>query len=193
MKVNKIIKRIIKKHNVIAENEWEHQYVSGRWEYLNELKELARYSLIIGYLNFFKPSGAILDVGCGEGLLFERMCSCSYTQYVGIDISETAINKAIKKKNEKSSFLKTGLENYSTNIMFDVIIFNEVLYYLEDPMRILKHYKTFLKDDGIFIISMYNTRKNIQLWKKIDSVYMLQDETKISNKIGVSWTCKVYK
>src|ERR1039458_2921005 len=88
------------KRDNFTENEWESTYEGGKWDYLNQLKELAHYSVIIGYINYFKHNGAVLDVGGGEGILFDRMRSCSYSRYVGIDISQIAIGHASKKKTE---------------------------------------------------------------------------------------------
>ena len=43
--------------------EWDTQYSSGEWNYLANLDELGRYSIIIGYINQYHSTGNILDVG----------------------------------------------------------------------------------------------------------------------------------
>lgn len=64
---------------------WNAEYEAGRWTYLGQLPELARFSVLIGY--HFKPGGSILDIGCGEGVLYERMQAHGYSRYVGVDLS----------------------------------------------------------------------------------------------------------
>src|SRR6266566_1558759 len=54
---------------------WNAQYESGRWTYLGRLSELSRYSVLVGYMVHFKPGGAVLDVGCGEGILLVSICT----------------------------------------------------------------------------------------------------------------------
>ena len=50
--------------------EWNEQYENGAWQYLNtEPLELARSSVIGVYYQTYGNRGAILDVGCGEGVL----------------------------------------------------------------------------------------------------------------------------
>ncbi len=198
MKTREIIKYIGHKYHHhkcdnFTENEWEQGYEGGKWDYLNQLKELAHYSILIGYINYYKYNGAVLDVGCGEGILFDRMRSHSYSRYVGLDISQTALDHASKKKTQNSVFIKTAIQDYKSEENFDVIIFNEVLYYFESPLQIVKHYDSFLKDDGIFIISMFCSKEQPKFWKELDSVYIPLDETKVSNKYGTSWIIKVYK
>src|SRR5690348_2798439 len=51
-----------------SQKQWEAEYQNGRWEYMKNLEELARYSIIVGYVDYLKKGGAILDVGCGEGI-----------------------------------------------------------------------------------------------------------------------------
>jgi hypothetical protein len=55
--------------------EWEKQYLFGKWKFMNQIDELALYSVIVGYIEYLKPGGAILDVGCGEGILFKKNTS----------------------------------------------------------------------------------------------------------------------
>jgi 2-polyprenyl-3-methyl-5-hydroxy-6-metoxy-1,4-benzoquinol methylase len=171
-------------------------YEGGKWDYVNQPKELAHYSVIMGYLSYYTHYGAVLDVGCGEGVLFDWMRSFSYSRYVGIDISQAAIDHALKKKTENSIFIKTAIQDYKPEEKFDAIVFSEVLYYLESPLQILKHYEAFLKDEGIFIVSMYCSKEHYdtpKLWKELESVYTPLDEIKVSNRYNTSWLCKVYK
>jgi 2-polyprenyl-3-methyl-5-hydroxy-6-metoxy-1,4-benzoquinol methylase len=105
---------------------------------IRKIEELARYCIIIGYTQFFK-AGSILDVGCGEGVLHERLCESSYFRYVGIDVSNVAIDKVCEKNSEKHQFLAVRIEDFRTDQKFDVVIFNECLYYMEEPLRTLQH------------------------------------------------------
>src|SRR3954454_119623 len=75
---------------------WDAEYAAGRWAYLGELPELARFSVLAGYLRHFKPGGAILDVGCGEGALAKRLSAGDFRRYVGVDLSAAAIEKAAR-------------------------------------------------------------------------------------------------
>jgi len=198
-RVNYLHQRFFPQENVrnneygLGESDWERSYQRGRWDFLNHPEQLAHYSVIIGYITYYRKNGAILDVGCGEGILLDRMCACSYSRYVGIDVSETAINKALKKKMEKCAFAKTSVQDFKSEEKFDAIVLNEVLYYFENPMQILEHCKTFLKDNGILIVSMYCSEETSELWKKIESVYAPLEETKISNRDNTSWVCKAYR
>jgi len=192
MRLIKRLNSVLRSHKPISENDWEGEYAEGRWKYLSTVPELAHYSIIIGYLNYFKPGGAILDVGCGEGILFERMAADSYSSYRGIDISENAISIANRKKNEKAHFSRIPCQDYRTEEKFDAIVFNEVLYFIEHPLQVLKHFEQFRKQDGILIVSMFCTPMTHVLWGEFDSSYKILDEVKITNKKGTSWICKVY-
>src|SRR5689334_13385699 len=57
---------------------WERLYRDGNWGFLGDLSELGHYSVLVGYLARLKPRGAILDVGCGAGLLFEQFRPYGY-------------------------------------------------------------------------------------------------------------------
>ena len=180
-----------KKDIPVSREVWDSQYMAGRWDYMAQLRELNRYSVIIGYLQHLKIGGSILDVGCGEGNLLKRLCPEWYSKYLGIDISQVAIEKACQKVNEKSVFINDDAERYEPKEMFDVIIFNESLYYFYNPVKTVENYVSMLNADGIIIISTFsNSKRAMTILKKIKDIYFLLDETQTTNN-SRTWLCSV--
>ena len=85
-------------------------------------------------------------MGCGEGIIQEKIGTFNYNKYLGIDISDEAIKKGMNKKNEKTFFQLVDIFNFNTNETFDVIIFNEILYYIDKNkiLGLMKQYEKFL-------------------------------------------------
>lgn len=173
---------------------WDSQYLRGVWDHMNDLNQLGRYSIIIGYLKLFKLGGSILDVGCGDGLIQKKLATNDYSKYIGIDLSTEAIRRASKIAGENVQFISKDMEKYDTNEKFDAIIFNESVYYVGDSrvLNLLKKYKRYIKEDGIFIISMFQHKRSNNIWQTVDSIYSPIDGTKITNKSGDIWIVKVF-
>ena len=58
-------------------------------------------------------------------------------------------------------------------------------------LRILEKYEHFLRENGVFIISMYISDNTIKLWRMIDRRYAVGDEVKVCNKTRVGWIVKL--
>jgi len=189
--MKKIIQRLVKK-KVISKDDWDKQYGRGVWSFLNSIDELAHNSIIIGYLQFFNKMGSILDVGCGEGILQEKLYRIGYRSYTGLDISGEAIKKAKRKKYKQTEFIESTVDEFTTKKKFDAIVFNEILYYLENPLLIIKKYEQYLASGGIIVISMFSGSKSRSIWKKLALEYSF-DETSVANKKGNHWICKCFQ
>ena len=171
---------------------WEAEYGSGRWAYMHELAELSRYSVIVGYARFLRPGGSILDLGCGEGILQQRLGVESYSAYLGVDISQTAIERARARSDASTSFACADVATFTPGCRFDVIVFNEVLYYLRDPVPVMQHYQRFLEPNGIFIVSMFADEHTRANWATLERAYDFIDETSAGNaRSGFAWSCRV--
>ena len=73
---------------------WERAYTSGEFDFMSDLYELPRYSLLIGYLRLYPGTPSVLDIGCGTGRLRELLAEGEFDTYVGIDLSAEAIKPA---------------------------------------------------------------------------------------------------
>ena len=171
------------------------EYSSGIWDYLRMVNELPRFSVVVGYCHHHKKAGKILEIGCGEGILQERLCPSKYSLYVGVDISTEAIRLASHKQDEKTYFVSEDACIYSPTERFDIIVFNECLEYFDDPMNVVRRYERFLENDGIFIVSMFvgiSTVRSRRIWKMLESVYKPEAETCVSTKSGFTWTINTF-
>jgi 2-polyprenyl-3-methyl-5-hydroxy-6-metoxy-1,4-benzoquinol methylase len=172
---------------------WDAQHQTGKWSYLDQLSELAHYSVIVGYCQYFNPHARILDVGCGHGVLQQRLNILPYQHYTGIDISPSAIDKARQYSNHNTEFLATDASCFSSQNNYDIIIFNESLYCFNDCLKILDHYQQLLAPEGTFIVSMHVQPVSLAHWEKIDRHYQVQDSVKLSNHDNTSWICKALR
>jgi SAM-dependent methyltransferase len=171
------------------------EYSNGLWDYLREVEELSRFSVVVGYCHHLKNRGSILEIGCGEGILQERLNKILYSRYVGVDISPEAISRAAHKADENTWFIAEDANSYVPNERFDIIIFNECLEYFANPLSLVRRYESFLKDDGIYIVSLFvgvDTARTKKIWKMLDSIYPSETETRVSNKKKYTWMIKVY-
>ena len=103
----------------------------------------------------------ILDVGCSEGLLSERMYQ-NNCAVVGIELDTEA---ALKAKSFCKEVVIGDVESVDLNPeylnYFDVIVFADILEHLKDPLEVLKTFKNYLNDKGCIIVSV----PNIANWK----------------------------
>ena len=170
---------------------WEAQYAEGKWDYLGQLSELARFSILAGYICHLKPGGAVLDAGCGQGDLLRRLPSPCYSRYVGIDVSSTAISVARNQQNERSAFFAVDCDQYAPKEQFDVIVFNEVLMCLRDPLATVERYVRSLSYRGLLLVSMCTAARGSStiLWR-LKRVYATVDEVRVvHSRRKVSWVC----
>jgi SAM-dependent methyltransferase len=145
---------------------WNYQYGLGKWESLGDIKELARFSVIAGYAQFLKPNGKVLEIGAGEGYLQQRFDKSKYSLYYSTDVSDVAVEMGKKFEDEKTKYLVADMNTYVPDTDFDCIIVNEAIYYGVSVQKILDRLAKYLKQDGIFIVSINGETRNND-WHKM--------------------------
>ena len=170
-----------------SSDEWTDAYGSGQLEYYGTLDELARYSLLVGYVGFFFPSGPdrraprVLDVGCGTGLLRARLDGTGVGDYVGVDLSPTAIEAAERRRLPRSRFVVGDAAALDLG-RFDVVVLNEMLYYIEDVDGFFERLCALLEPSGLLLISMWRHAGDRSLWRAVDERFPLVDRVEARNR-----------
>ena len=174
----------------VAKEVWEEQYRQGNWELMRRFDEVARYSVIAAYLNHLRPGGSVLDVGCGEGLLADHLRPFGYSRYLGVDLSETAIGQAAGRTDATTAFAAADAESYVPPERWDAIVFNECVYYFNDPVGTVGRYEAFLAEGGVFVVSTFRSRRADVIARRLTETYRLIEETAITNRKG-TWVVRV--
>lgn len=134
--------------------DWDREYEAGELERYGGLAELPRYAVIVGYIQFFGGNPSILDVGCGTGILAQRMRALDFCRYVGIDPSPRAISEADRLGDDRLTFAVADLPTPELG-PFDVVVCNEVLYYVPDPAALLDRVHGALNPGGRLVTSIW--------------------------------------
>jgi 2-polyprenyl-3-methyl-5-hydroxy-6-metoxy-1,4-benzoquinol methylase len=171
---------------------WEKEYAAGRWNYLHEPAQAERYQVVLDFVyRYLQGSKAILEIGCGEGILQSRMSPGVYSRFLGIDISHVAIRKAARFKDPITEYRTGDMETYLPPGKYAMIIFNEVLNYSTDPLRTVRHYLPYLDADGHLLFSLNETPWSLDIIRDLEKTFLRVDEKRTTHKRG-AWHCKVY-
>lgn len=168
---------------------WNYKYAIGKWNKMGT--EADRYQAIVTYIQKSSVTPPrILDLGCGYGALLEYLPKDAYATYLGVDLSDTAILKARKKKYPNAIFKVADLHQFKTEEKFDLLVFNEVLYYLDNRLEVVKQLSLFTTPHAKMIVSLYDVKESIvdELAKNypfLDSTLVYENEGK--TKWGINW------
>jgi 2-polyprenyl-3-methyl-5-hydroxy-6-metoxy-1,4-benzoquinol methylase len=146
----------------------ESGYQANKRPDLSVGKQDKRTRKIFDHLEQKKPKGIILDVGCSSGqfLYFAREKGFSG---VGIEINKRTADIARSNGFEiHNGFLDTA--PFPKN-SFDIIYLGDVIEHVNDPQKFVETSLSFLKHDGIVVVSTPNTdcfwsRSTLWLYKK---------------------------
>lgn len=169
---------------------WDQEFGSGHWNWLGGLTEMPRNAVIAGYYRSLGASGTILDVGCGAGVLQPLLQAVGYKRYLGVDLSTAAIEQAQERVNQTTFFQAAAAESFTTPERFDLIIFNETLYYMNDPVNVIQRYSQYLAPGGKYVISLWFCREHFRVWRACKPRLDVLDETRVVRN-DASWRIRL--
>ncbi|MCU0666219.1 MAG: class I SAM-dependent methyltransferase [Candidatus Omnitrophica bacterium] len=126
------------------------------YKYFDEINDAVLRQVVIADS---KLVPLVLDVGCGRGVLGEEIekknCVCW-----GIEMHPQASAESVKRitrviQADLTDFV--AVKGYLGEILFDYIIFADVLEHILEPREAVKFYKGFLKPGAKIIFSFPNT------------------------------------
>jgi 2-polyprenyl-3-methyl-5-hydroxy-6-metoxy-1,4-benzoquinol methylase len=99
----------------------------------------------------------VLDAGCGEGHLLERLTKkYPNNKYYGADLTTIALQQA-KLRLPQGNFLLTDLGKIDLpNSFFDVIVCTETIEHIDDYQSVIKELIRLLKPNGVLILTFPN-------------------------------------
>jgi len=130
------------------------EYWEKIWE--KEKKAIAKYRFYPNkhntILTLVPKNAKVLDVGCGLGILMQRLKEERNCEVIGVDISINAA-EYVHRKGMKVLVAKVPLIPFKDNV-FDVVIATEFLEHFPNPSRIYSEILRVLNDSGKFILSV---------------------------------------
>ena len=137
-----------------ARRTWDGMYRDKEPDRYKSLEQFARYAVIEGYCKSLPRPFSLLEVGCGAGILLSRLDPALIAHYVGLDVSSLALDEA-RITYPNGNFVHSYAEAFSSDAnSFDVIIFNESIYYLHNLVTQFNRYLSFLTPGGHAIVSI---------------------------------------
>jgi 2-polyprenyl-3-methyl-5-hydroxy-6-metoxy-1,4-benzoquinol methylase len=168
---------------------WDREYASGFGELLKSPEAVEHNLTLVDFMTSAKKATTILDVCCGEGILLDCLERTSYQKYVGFDFSDIALKNASKRANAKSSFTRGIAETFVPDGHFESIVFNECLYCLAEPLRVLHRYEQYLEADGVMLVSLFTKTERVKLLAaEISTSFKVMRNASLTNGQG-TWEC----
>jgi SAM-dependent methyltransferase len=158
---------------------WNSEFADGRWDYIAETPGDCVYRFVEKHA----AGGDILDLGSGSGNTGNEIDYSAYRSYVGVDVSDVAIQKAIERtslngRTSKNRYVRADVVTYRPQGTYRVVLFRESLYYV--PRRaivgVLKRYRSCLAGDGVIVVRLCDRRQYADICELIRSGFDVLEE-----------------
>lgn len=188
---------------VYSDEYWDKTYLAGRWDFLFSPDELGHYLLLQGYIVHVCRARRVLDAGCGAGRLLELLLPYSLDRYVGFDVSSEALARCrtVAGQHRGIELHLANMESFLPSELFDVVVFNESIYYAPDPIAILEKAAGWLVPDGALLLSVWRGgfrpdrpglfHDHEEFWAQASRSFTTRQANAVTNQKGQTWDVRV--
>jgi 2-polyprenyl-3-methyl-5-hydroxy-6-metoxy-1,4-benzoquinol methylase len=124
------------------------EYYEWRWEFSLFQQSLARWQAQV-------PGCRLLEIGCGEGILLDRLQS-NGVKITGLEMNESAAHLAKKKGLPVHGLSLDQFYTEYPHSRYDAIAFFQVLEHQSDPLSFLQTVSRVLRPHGTIYLSVPN-------------------------------------
>ncbi len=163
---------------------WNDQFRKGRWELLR-----GRDRTLVFLVETLAGGHAVVELGCGEGILIEAIDPDTYGSYLGVDLSEVAIESAIRRagRAELSNcrFEVGDFEQWSGSEAVSLIIMEESLYYLRPrrQQRLVERCLGRLRSGGFMIVTVHSATRHHTTLEICRRVAVVEQEIRDAERV----------
>jgi ubiquinone/menaquinone biosynthesis C-methylase UbiE len=182
----------------LSVNKWKQKRsVMRRYDLTAQLYDMryaeeqeAKYKAALARLNV---AGAVLDVGCGSGLLFSHVAAQAET-VVGVDVSRKLLLQARERaKNFRNAHLVQADADHLPfrNAYFTVVFAFTVLQNMPQPVEMLNEIKRTVKRDGSVVVTGLKKSFSLEVFSAMLQqaglrVVFLEDDAALKCHLAVS-------
>jgi 2-polyprenyl-3-methyl-5-hydroxy-6-metoxy-1,4-benzoquinol methylase len=150
----------------------------------------ARESVVLEALNRHRPPAGwrtVLDVGCGDGLLFDALARLEGVQLIeGVEPARALVSP--DGRHASRIHVVPFDTSFDVGRRYSLILMLDVLEHLADPVAALRHALSLLEPDGVFLATVPAFRA---LWTRHDDLnhhyarYDKQSMRDVANRAGL--------
>jgi len=142
---------------------------------------------LISELNL-KGNEDILDLGCGNGLLTEKLAKLVPNgNVIGVDASEGMIKVAKEKEENNLKFLLMDINQIDLNRQFDFIFSNATLHWIKNHKQLWTNIYKLLNPNGFVRFNFAADGNNSNLIKVIKETIVFEEYKKYFSEFQWPW------
>jgi uncharacterized protein GlcG (DUF336 family) len=177
---------------------WDREYREGVYDRLARSDQRHHHRLLAAMIADRWPNPRVLEIGAGEGVLFEAFRAHAPARYVGVDFSAPAVEQGLQHLSAERASGQVELllgdgRTFRSDETFDVVVFSECIEHLGEVEDLVAHYAPNLKPDGGVGLTMWLALKPLRLWHRLKGLGQVLDEAVVNTPWGGGWLVAVVR
>jgi SAM-dependent methyltransferase len=125
--------------------------------------------------------------GGGDIDVVGRVVNRGVNPYGDIERHTAAKKQGAPGRGQSAAAKATCRVGFDPGEQFDIIVLNEVLYYMPEAEAVLERYESFLAPGGVLIISMYRVPESLCAWRRCAPRLEVLDSVLLRGSKSTEW------